>query len=82
VAEEYARLDEADFHAMLHKLKARRVALVGATMSSMPSFAAFINEAHESGLESLIIADGLGWTGDWYRMTGSASDYVLDQIPG
>ena len=81
VAEEYACLDEVDFYVTLHKLKARRVALVGATMSSMPSFAAFINEAHEIGLESLIIADGLGWAGDWYRMTGKASDYVLDQIP-
>jgi len=79
VVEEYARLDEVDFYATLYKLKVRRVALVGATMSSMPSFAAFINEAHEIGLESLIIADGLGWAGDWYRMTGNASNYVIDR---
>jgi branched-chain amino acid transport system substrate-binding protein len=34
------------------------------------------------GLESLIIADGLGWGGEWYAMTGKSSDYVVDQIPG
>jgi len=24
---------------------------------------------------------GLGWIGDWYKLSGSASDYVVDQIP-
>jgi branched-chain amino acid transport system substrate-binding protein len=32
-------------------------------------------------LKSLIIADGLGWVGEWYDLTGSSSNYVLDQIP-
>jgi branched-chain amino acid transport system substrate-binding protein len=82
IAEEYARLDEVDFYPTLIKLKTRDVFLVAATMSSMPSFAAFINEADEMGLDSLIIADGLGWGGEWYRMTGKSSDYVVDQIPG
>ena len=27
------------------------------------------------------MADGLGWIGDWYKLSGSASDYVVDQIP-
>ncbi len=43
---------------------------------------AFIKQADEVGLESLIIADGLGWVGEWYDLTGSASNYVVDQIPG
>ena len=29
----------------------------------------------------MIISDGLGWVGEWYKLTGDASDYVLDQIP-
>jgi branched-chain amino acid transport system substrate-binding protein len=81
-AEEYTPLDWVDFYPTLSKFKAQDVALVGATMASMPSFAAFINEAYEIGLDSLIIADGLGWGGDWYRMTGESSNYVIDQIPG
>jgi branched-chain amino acid transport system substrate-binding protein len=82
VAEEYTPLDWVDFYATLNKFKDQDVALVGATMASMPSFAAFINQADEIGLESLIIADGLGWAGEWYRMTGDSSNYVIDQIPG
>jgi len=82
VAEEYCRLEEVDFYATLNKFKAQDVALVAATSTSMPQFAALINQADEVGLESFIIADGLGWAGEWYRMTGGASNYVIDQIPG
>jgi branched-chain amino acid transport system substrate-binding protein len=55
--------------------------MVAVTSTSMPSFAAIINQASEVGLESLIIADGLGWAGEWYAMTGDSSNYVIDQIP-
>ena len=82
VAEEYCRLEEVDFYATLNKFKAQEVALVAATSTSMPQFAALINQADEIGLESLIIADGLGWAGEWYKMTGDSSNYVVDQIPG
>jgi branched-chain amino acid transport system substrate-binding protein len=82
VAEEYFVLGEVEFHPLLNEFKARDVALVAVTSTSMPSFAAFINQADEVGLGSLLIADGLGWAGEWYAMTGGASNYVLDQIPG
>ena len=82
VAEEYSRLEEVQFHAILGKFKAKDVALVASTNTALPSFAAFINQADEVGLESLIIADGLGWGGEWYEMTGSSSNYIIDQIPG
>lgn len=82
VEEAYFNLDEVMFYPMLNKFKAEDVALVAATTTSMPSFAALINQADEIGLESLIIADGLGWTGEWYEMTGTLSNYVIDQIPG
>lgn len=82
VAEEYVYLDEVGFLPTLNKFQTQNVALVAATTTSMPSFAAFINQAHEIGLNSLIIADGLGWSGEWYRMTGESSEHVIDQIPG
>lgn len=82
VAEEYVALDEVEFLPTLNKFQAQDVGLVAATTTSMPSFAAFINQADEIGLQSLVIADGLGWGGEWYRMTGESSDYVIDQIPG
>ncbi len=82
VAEEYCLLEEVNFYPTLNKLQSDDVALVATTNTALPSIAAFINQADEVGLESLIIADGLGWGGEWYKMTGEASDYILDQIPG
>ena len=82
VAEEYFPLDEVQFHPLLYLFKAKDLDLIAVTTTSMPSFAAFINQADEAGLESLVIADGLGWAGEWFAMTGESSDYVLDQIPG
>jgi branched-chain amino acid transport system substrate-binding protein len=82
VAEEYVTLDEVEFLPTLNKFQAEDVTLVAATTTSMPSFAAFINQANEIGLQSLVVADGLGWGGEWYRMTGESSDYIIDQIPG
>ncbi len=82
VDEEYFTLDEVQFYPTLNKFRAQDVALVASTSTSLPSFAALINQADEVGLESLIIADGLGWGGEWYEMTGASSNYVIDQIPG
>jgi branched-chain amino acid transport system substrate-binding protein len=81
VAEEYFPLDEVDFYGLLNEFKAMDVAMVAATSTSMPSFAAIINQASEVGLESLMVADGLGWAGEWYAMTGESSNHVIDQIP-
>ena len=37
----------------------------------------------KSGIGSpRIVADGLGWVGEWYELTGDSSNYVVDQIPG
>jgi branched-chain amino acid transport system substrate-binding protein len=82
VTEEYFALEEVQFHSLLNTLKAKDVALVATTSTSLPSITAFINQADEVGLESLVIADGLGWGGEWYELTGASSNYVIDQIPG
>jgi len=51
-------------------------------MDDAAGFPAMIKQSREKDLGSLIVADGLGWVGEWYDMTGDASDYVIDQIPG
>ena len=63
------------------KIKGENVPLVAGSVTSGPSVAAFVKQAREIELKSLLIADGLGWTGEWYELAGDASDYVLDQIP-
>ncbi|MEW5957337.1 MAG: ABC transporter substrate-binding protein [Chloroflexota bacterium] len=82
VAEEYFAIDQTEFYPLLNKFKELNPALVAGTSTAAPTFSALIKQADEVGLESLIVADGLGWFGEWYDLTGSSSNYVLDQIPG
>jgi branched-chain amino acid transport system substrate-binding protein len=82
VAEEYFALDQTEFYPLLNKFADLNPAVIAGTSTAAPSMSAFIKQADEVGLKSLIIADGLGWFGEWYDLTGSASNYVLDQIPG
>ena len=82
VAEEYFAIDQTEFYPLLNKFVELNPAVIAGTSTAAPSFSAFIKQADEVGLESLIIADGLGWVGEWYDLTGSSSNYVLDQIPG
>jgi branched-chain amino acid transport system substrate-binding protein len=79
---QYFPLEQTDFYSLLNRFKDEDVALIAGTSTAAPSISAFIKQADEVGLESLIIADGLGWVGEWYDLTGDSSNYVLDQIPG
>jgi branched-chain amino acid transport system substrate-binding protein len=82
VAEEYFPLDQTDFLSLMARFQELDVALIAGTSTVPGSISAFIKQADETGLKALIIADGLGWMGDWYELTGTASNYVIDQIPG
>ncbi len=82
VAEDYFPIDQTEFYPLHNKLKKMNPAVIAGTSTAPPSLSAFIKQADEVGLESLIIADGLGWVGEWYNLTGSSSNYVIDQIPG
>jgi branched-chain amino acid transport system substrate-binding protein len=82
VAEEYFGIDQTEFYPLLNKFVDLNPAVIAGTSTAAPSFSAFIKQADEVGLESLIIADGLGWVGEWYELTGDSSNYVIDQIPG
>lgn len=80
-AEEYFPLGETDFYPVLLKFKTRRVALLAGSSTAPPAMAAFLKQIGEIRLGAMVIADGLGWVGEWYNLTGDASDDVLDQIP-
>jgi branched-chain amino acid transport system substrate-binding protein len=82
VSKEYFSIDQTEFYPLLNKWVDLEPAVIAGTSTAAPSLSAFIKQADEVGLESLIIADGLGWIGEWYELTGESSNYVLDQIPG
>lgn len=81
-SEDYFPLTQTDFSALMSRYKSDGVPVIAGTSTAAASISAFIKASQDAGLTSLIIADGLGWFGDWYEMTGSASDFVLDSVPG
>jgi len=80
-SEEYFPATQTDFYPLLSKYKKAGVAVVAGTSTSPAAITAFVKQSVEVGLKSVIVASGLGWIGDWYKMTGPASNYVLDSIP-
>ncbi len=81
VDEEHFSTTETEFYPLLSKIKNTNPEVTYVTVSAAPSFAAFVKQSREVKLPGLLIANGLGWVGEWYSMTGDASDYVLDMIP-
>jgi branched-chain amino acid transport system substrate-binding protein len=82
VSEDYFPKEQTEYTSLLTRYKDENVPVLVATSTNVAGISALIKQADEVGLKSLIIADGLGWVGEWYELTGSSSDYVLDQIPG
>lgn len=60
VSEEYFGIDQTEFYPYFNKIKDLNPALIAGTSSAAPVMSAFIKQADEVGLKSLIIADGLG----------------------
>jgi branched-chain amino acid transport system substrate-binding protein len=80
-SEDYVPTTQVDFYPILTKYKRGKVAVIAGTITSAASMTGMIKQAREIGLDATIIADGLGWSGDWYKMTGTDSDNVMDMIP-
>ncbi len=81
VDEEYFPNDQTEFTPLLNKVKDLNPAVIVLSTTAAPVMSAAIKQIDQVGLKSMVIADGLGWVGDWYDLTGKASDYVLDEIP-
>ncbi len=81
VSKDYFKMQKTKFYPLIQKWQDREVSVIAGTSTVPASFAAMVKQAREVGLKSLVIADGLGWMGEWYDLAGDASDYVLDQIP-
>jgi branched-chain amino acid transport system substrate-binding protein len=81
VAKDYFPITQTDFYPLLGRYKKEKVSVLFSTSTAAPVTSAFIKQTREVGLKSLVIIDGLGWSGDWYNMAGAASDGVLDMIP-
>ena len=81
ISEEYFPLEQTEYTAYLNQVKDLNPAVLAGTSTSPPQITSLVKQADEIGLESLIIADGLGWV-DFCSLTGSSATMVMDQIAG
>ena len=80
-SEDYFPTTQTDFSAIVSRYKNDNIPSIAGTSTIPASIASFLKAVDDSGIKGLVVADGLGWIGDWYKLSGSASNYVVDQIP-
>lgn len=78
---DYLPSTATDFYTILGKIKGEDPAVVVGTATAATFCTGFVKQANEVGLKATIVMDGLGWVGNWYKLTGPSSNYVLDMIP-
>ena len=81
VFEDYFAMNTTDFVTVLGKMKNLDASLIASSIDVPAAAAAFLKQAREVDLNSLMICDDLGAVANFHELTGSASDYVIDQSP-
>ena len=81
VSKDFFVTTQTDFYPLFSKYKKMGVSMLMSTSTAAAATSAFIKQTREVGLKAMIVIDGLGWSGDWYKMAGASSDGVLDMIP-
>jgi len=82
-SEDYYPIGQTDFYPLMSKFKDAGVTAIGTSSAAAPVSSAFIKQAREVGVsrKAMLVCDGLGWVGEWYKLTGRSSDGVIDMIP-
>lgn len=76
--EEYFAFTKTDFYPFLNKCKQAGVTVLWGGSSALSSISAFVKQKTEIQMKALVVADGLGYTGEWYKLVGPDSDGILD----
>lgn len=76
-AQDVVKGDETEFNALLTNYKAAGVELTAFTLNAPASAAAMVKQHFGAGVKGLLVADGLGWSSNWYEMTGEASNGAI-----
>jgi branched-chain amino acid transport system substrate-binding protein len=79
--QQFFAIDATDQQGLLNRFKNEGVSVVAGTASAPQTASAFLKQAADAGLHATIIADGLGYIGNFYTLAGAASNGVLDMQP-
>lgn len=81
LSEDIFPLTTTDFTALVSKWNSENPTAVIGTTTSLSVWASLLKAMQDSGSKAIMIADGVGQVGDWYKSVGSAGDYVIDSSP-
>jgi len=81
VFKDYFSFTQQDFYPVLGKIKKLGADVFFSTTTATAPTTALVKQIDEVDLGAITIIDGLSWSGDWYKMTGAASNRVLDMAP-
>ena len=81
IADDYFPSTQTDFYPLISKYMKGGASIIGGTTNYLSSTAAFLKQRQELGYKGVTIADSLTMMGEWYSLTGRASDGILDLLP-
>ena len=81
IFKDYFSITQQDFYPVLGKINKLGADVFYSTTSTTAPTTALTKQIDEIGLGAITVIDGLSWAGDWYKMTGSSSNRVLDMSP-
>ncbi|HLI11233.1 MAG TPA: ABC transporter substrate-binding protein [Alphaproteobacteria bacterium] len=70
-------LDQTEFAPLLTKYRAEKVSVVAMTSTGSVSASNFVKQYANSHIKALMIGHGLTWFSEWYKLTGTASNYII-----
>jgi branched-chain amino acid transport system substrate-binding protein len=77
-SEDFFPIDDTNQTTTLQKIKGQNVSLLYSIGTSVPSMAAIVNQAHEIGLDVVIMAQGIGYNEAATKLTGNNINGVID----
>lgn len=70
-------VDQTEFSPLLTKYRAQQVSLVIMTFTGSVSASNFVKQFAQARTKALLVGHGISWFGEWYQLTGKASDYIV-----
>jgi branched-chain amino acid transport system substrate-binding protein len=80
-SEDYFALNTSDFTSIVSRWNNDKDSVIIGTTTAPAVWSGLLKALQDSGSKSIVIADGVGQVGDFYKNLGSATDYTIDSSP-
>ena len=81
VSEDYFPLTQTDFYPLVAKYQKLDTTVIASSTNVVAATGALMKQRQELGFKGVVIADAITLVGEWYSITGPASNFMLDMMP-